>query len=85
MKLIENKLKVIDIDYHDDILYTPGIFFNVIEHYFEDQFLVIKWYQKYKDRSTREVMTYIPTVNISKFNVYLDDTDFKEERGYLND
>jgi len=85
MKLIENKLKVIDIDYHDDILYTPGIFFNVIEHYFDGQFLVIKWYQKYKDGSTREVMTYIPTVNIFTFNVYLDDTDFKEERGYLND
>lgn len=46
MKLIENKLKVIDIDYHDDILYTPGLFFDVIEHYFEDQFLVIKWYKK---------------------------------------
>ena len=30
-------------------------------------------------------MTYIPTVNIYNFNVYLDDTDFKEERGYLND
>ena len=77
MKLIENKLKVIDIDYHDDILYTPGLFFDVIEHYFEDQFLVIKWYKVYEDGSTREVITFIPTVNISKFNVYLDDTDFK--------
>lgn len=76
MKIIENKLKVIDIDYHDDILYTPGLFFDVIEYYFEDQFLVIKWYKKYEDGSTREVMTYIPTINISKFNVYLDDTDF---------
>lgn len=50
MKLIENKLKVIDIDYHDDILYTPGLFFDVIEHYFEDQFLVIKWYKKIRRR-----------------------------------
>lgn len=85
MKLIEQKLKVIDIDYHDDILYTPGLFFDVIEHYFDDQFLVIKWYKNYEDGSTREVMTYIPTINISKFNVYLDDTDFKEERRYKND
>lgn len=77
MKLIENKLKVIDIDYHDDIRYTPSLFFDVIEHYFEDQFLVIKWYKNYEDGSTREVMTYIPTINISKFNVYLDDKNFQ--------
>jgi hypothetical protein len=84
MKLIEQKLKVIDIDYHDDILYTPGLFFDVIEHYFEDQFLVIKWYKNYEDGSTREVMTYIPTINIEFVYVYLDDTDFKEKRRYKN-
>lgn len=78
MKLIEQKLKVIDIDYHDDVRCSPSLFF-------EDQFLVIKWYKNYEDGSVREVMTYIPTINISKFNVYLDDTDFKEERRYKND
>lgn len=42
MKLIEKKLRVIDIDYHDDVRFSPSLFFDVIEHYFEDQFLVIK-------------------------------------------
>lgn len=53
-------------------------FFDVIEHYFEDQFLVIKYYKEYGDSSTREEITYIPSVNISKFVIYLDEQCYNE-------
>ena len=80
MKLIEKKLKVIDIDCHDDVRCSPSLFFDVIEYNFEDQFLVIKNYEEYADGSTREEITYIPSVNISKFVVYLDEQSYNERK-----
>lgn len=83
MKLIEQKLKVIDIDYHDDVRCSPSLFFDVIEHYFEDQFLVIKYYKEYGDGSAREEITYIPSVNISKFVIYLDEQCYNERNDQM--
>ena len=76
------KLKVIDIEFKRNNLNHQTLFFDVIEHTFEDQFLVIKHYKEYADKTVRGLQTYIPKENIVQFVVYEEKADYEK---YLDD
>lgn len=65
------KLKVVDIDFHAiDRSREDNLFFDVIEHRFEDDFLVISRYREYSDGVPRKVDEYIPKESIARITIY---------------
>ena len=82
MNFDREKLKVIDIEFKRNNTNNQTLFFDVIEHKFEDQFLVIKHYKEYADKTVRGLQTYIPKENIVQFVVYEEKADYEK---YLDD
>ena len=82
MEQSKEKLKVIDIEFKRNNTNKQTLFFDVIEHKFEDQFLVIKHYIEYADKTVRGLQTYIPKENIVQFVVYEEKADYEK---YLDD
>lgn len=82
MDFDREKLKVIDIEFKRNNTNKQTLFFDVIEHKFEDQFLVIKYYKEYADKTVRGLQTYIPKENIIQFVVYEEKADYEK---YLDD
>lgn len=82
MDFDREKLKVIDIEFKRNNTNNQTLFFDVIEHKFEDQFLVIKYYKEYADETVRGLQTYIPKENIVQFIVYEEKADYEK---YLDD
>lgn len=82
MEQSREKLKVIDIEFKRNNTNNQTLFFDVIEHKFEDQFLVIKHYKEYADKTVRGLQTYIPKKNIVQFVVYEEKADYEK---YLDD
>ena len=82
MEQSREKLKVIDIEFKRNNTNKQTLFFDVIEHKFEDQFLVITHYKEYADKTVRGLQTYIPKENIVQFVVYEEKADYEK---YLDD
>lgn len=76
------KLKTVDIDYYDKHTREDNLFFDVIDHRFEDDFFVISHYREYSDGVPRQVDEYIPKSSISHITVYQEKNDYLR---YLDD
>lgn len=77
------KLKVVDIDFHAiDRSREDNLFFDVIEHRFEDDFLVISRYREYSDGVPRKVDEYIPKESIARITIYQEKNDYLQ---YIDD
>lgn len=70
------KLKTVDVDYYDKHSNEDNLFFDVIEHRFEDDFLVISRYREYSDGVPRKVDEYIPKSSIARITVYQEKNDY---------
>lgn len=49
MEQTVKKLKTVDVDYYDKHSNEDNLFFDVIDHRFEDDFLVISRYREYSE------------------------------------
>lgn len=77
------KLKVVDVDFHAiDRSREDNLFFDVIKHHFEDDFLVISRYREYSDGVPRKVDEYIPKESIARITVYQEKNDYLQ---YIDD
>ena len=76
MEQTVKKLKVVDVNYYDKHTREDNLFFDVIDHHFEDNFLVISRYREYSDGVPRKVDVYIPKASIAGFIVYMEKNDY---------
>lgn len=75
MEQSREKLKVIDIEFKRNNTNKQTLFFDVIEHRFEDQFLVIKHYKEYDDNRDS---VYIPLSNIALIEYFKSMKEFNQ-------
>lgn len=76
MEQTVKKLKTVDVDYYDKHSNEDNLFFDVIDHRFEDDFLVISRYREYSDGVPRKVDEYLPKDAIARITVYQEKNDY---------
>ena len=82
MEQTVKKLKTVDVDYYDKHSGETNLFFDVIDHRFEDDFLVISRYREYSDGIPRKVEEYLPKASIARITVYQEKNDYLK---YIDD
>ena len=77
MEQTVKKLKVVSIDFYTiERPREEDLFFDVIDHRFEDDFLVISRYHEYSDGVPRQVDEYLPKAAIARITVYQEKNDY---------
>lgn len=75
MEQSREKLKVIDIEFKRNNTNKQTLFFDVIEHKFEDQFLVIKHYKEYADKDVKHYGFLAEGINLLKIELEDDNRE----------